>query len=113
MFIANDKILRRIILMSLAGTRGGPVRLKIILLLENKPSNINEISKKLGLDYKTVEHHIRVLEKSGLISSSDKKYDNAYAFRRALEDRLNNLSKKEGKPPALWDSDGAALKNGE
>ena len=31
-----------------------------------------------------------------MVKEQNKKYENAYAFRRALEDRLNNLSKKEG-----------------
>lgn len=31
-----------------------------------------------------------------MAKEQNKKYENAYAFRRALEDRLNNLSKKEG-----------------
>ncbi|OGI09793.1 MAG: hypothetical protein A3I68_05530 [Candidatus Melainabacteria bacterium RIFCSPLOWO2_02_FULL_35_15] len=31
-----------------------------------------------------------------MVKEQNKKYESAYAFRRALEDRLNNLSKKEG-----------------
>jgi hypothetical protein len=31
-----------------------------------------------------------------MVKEQNKKYENTYAFRRALEDRLNNLSKKEG-----------------
>ena len=100
MFIPTEKVLKRILTMSLAGTRGGPVRLQILLLLEKNPCNVNEISKKLSLDYKTIQHHIRVLEKSNLISSSRKKYDNVYelsALLKAHKDMLKWISANMGK----------------
>jgi DNA-binding transcriptional ArsR family regulator len=84
MFIPTKKVLKRVLLLSLAGTKGGYVRLQIIMLLQKKPSNINELAKKLSLDYKTVQHHIRVLEKSNLITSSKKRYGNAYKLSELL-----------------------------
>ena len=85
MFIPTKDILKRTLLMSIVGTRGGVVRLKILLLLESTSHNINELSKILSLDYKSVQHHIRVLEKSGLITPSGKKYANAYRLSSLLE----------------------------
>ena len=58
--------------------------MQIIMLLQKKPYNINELSKKFSLDYKTVQYHIRVLEKSNLIVSSKKKYDNFYTISTLL-----------------------------
>ena len=84
MLIPTRKVLKRVLLLSLAGTKGGYVRMQIIMLLQKKPYNINELSKKLSLDYKTVQHHIRVLEKSNLIVSSKKKYDNSYKLSTLL-----------------------------
>ncbi len=72
-------------MLSVAGTRGGIVRLRILLLLDKKPQNINELATELGLDYKTIQHHIRVMEKANLIKSSHKAYGNAYSVSDMLK----------------------------
>ena len=46
-----------------AGSRGGLNRLKIISKLKENPFNTNQLAKELGLDYKAIQHHIRVLRK--------------------------------------------------
>ena len=96
MFLPTKNALKRAIALSLTGTRGGLVRLKIIIMLEKSPQNINQISKRLCMDYKTIQHHIRVLEKSGLIKSSSYSYNNSYALSTLLmsnKDTLKELCK--------------------
>lgn len=39
---------------------------------------MNQIGKTLKLDYKTVQHHIKVLEENRLITSEEKKYGTIY-----------------------------------
>lgn len=51
----------------IAGSRGGATRTEIINLLRKKKVNANMVAKELGLDYKTVTHHLRVLEKNSLV----------------------------------------------
>lgn len=53
-------------------TRGGQNRVRIVELLRGEPANPNRISEKLTLDYKTVQHHIRMLEENGIIVASSK-----------------------------------------
>lgn len=48
----------------IAGTKGGETRGKIIELLEKNPSNANKIAEMLNFDYKTVRHHLKLLEKN-------------------------------------------------
>jgi predicted transcriptional regulator len=52
----------------LAGTTGGYNRVRILNELLKKPQNTNILSKKLNLDFKTVQHHLRVMEKNRLVT---------------------------------------------
>lgn len=63
----------------IAGTKGGETRGRIIDLLNKKPSNANKIAEILNLDYKTVRHHLEVLEKNNVIIAVNKgKYGAVY-----------------------------------
>ncbi len=59
--------MKHILLYLISGTRGGETRGRIISLLKKTPLNAHRISNVLNLDYKTVQHHLRVLEKNGLL----------------------------------------------
>lgn len=91
MIPVNEKVLRRLLMFALAGTRGGPMRMKILSLIIKKPCNVNEISKKFSIDYKTAEYHIRVLEKSSFVRSSSEKYDNKYELSALLKSNMKVL----------------------
>lgn len=56
----------------IAGTKGGETRGKMVELLKNTPSNANKISEMLNLDYKTIRHHLNVLEKNNIITAVNK-----------------------------------------
>ncbi len=60
------------------GSRGGSTRARILILLKEKPLNPNQIAKELNLNYRTVMHHLDVLEKNGLISKFRKGYGTPY-----------------------------------
>ena len=69
-----------------AGTKGGETRGKIIDLLKKKPSNANKIAEILKLDYKTVRHHLEVLEKNNIIAAINKgKYGAVYFLSEIME----------------------------
>jgi predicted ArsR family transcriptional regulator len=55
-----------------AGTRGGETRCRIISLINETPSNANRMAETLKLDYKTVRHHLDVLEKNNMITLVNK-----------------------------------------
>ncbi len=86
-----------ILLHLIAGTRGGPTRLQILSALDGGPLNANQLTTMLGLDYKTVRHHLQVLLENGLVTvSKEKKYGELYhitkyasmkmkAFERIME----------------------------
>lgn len=62
--------LKRNLSFLLLGQKGGKNRMEIIDLLWDRPYNINQISEKLQLNYRTVKHHINILLKYQLVSSS-------------------------------------------
>ena len=67
-----DPSFKRIMVYVFVGTRGGQNRIRIVELLRAEPANPNRISEKLTLDYKTVQHHIKLLEENGVVVSSSK-----------------------------------------
>ncbi|OYR83301.1 transcriptional regulator [Halorubrum ezzemoulense] len=62
----------------LAGTRGGPNRARLLRALDERPRNANRLAEDLDLAYKTVRHHLDVLEENGVIESTDQNYGAVY-----------------------------------
>ncbi len=60
--------LRQVLWYLIAGTRGGVNRARIIEALRERPYNANQLSEVLGLDYRTVRHHLDLLQKNGLLT---------------------------------------------
>jgi len=63
---------------TLAGTRGGPNRVRILNAIDDQPRNANQLAEDLDLAYTTVQYHLDVLETNGLITSSDADYGQVY-----------------------------------
>jgi Helix-turn-helix domain len=51
----------------LFGTRGGPNRRRILDALTLSPANAHQLAATLHLDYRTVRHHLRLLERHGAV----------------------------------------------
>ena len=60
--------LRQLLWFLLAGTRGGPNRARIIEALRARPRNPNQLGTDLSLDYRTIRHHLDLLERNGLVT---------------------------------------------
>ena len=80
-----DTNFRRIMWYIFAGMRGGPTRILLVELILSRPSNMNQISKELGMDYKTIQHHIKVLSENRIIVSEEKKYGTMFFPSALLE----------------------------
>ncbi len=77
----------------IAGTRGGPTRLGILLALLEGPLNANQICEIMSMDYKTVRHHLDILEKNHLLEvSKEKKYGEQYALREFVREKLSKMN---------------------
>lgn len=73
----------------IAGTKGGETRGRIIDLIKKKPSNANKIAEILKLDYKTIRHHLEVLEKNNVITAVNKgNYGAVYFLSEMMKSNL-------------------------
>jgi DNA-binding transcriptional ArsR family regulator len=90
--LTTDPAYRRIVYFLLAGSRGGTNRILILRHLKENPVNANKLASDLKLDYKTILHHLKVLEQHGLIASSDKgAYGNVYFLSSYFESQYSIL----------------------
>ncbi len=86
-----DKQTRKLLLYLFTSTRGGFTRLRIIMHLLEQPYNTHQLSKELGLDYKAIQHHMKVLEKNNMVSKIGEKYGAIFHLSTFLEININAL----------------------
>ena len=80
-----DKQTRKLLLYLFTSTRGGFTRLRIIMNLLDQPYNTHQLAQALDLDYKAVQHHMKVLEKNNLVSKIGEKYGAIFHLSNFLE----------------------------
>jgi DNA-binding transcriptional ArsR family regulator len=81
-----DPRFKRLLWSMIVSTRGGINRAKIINFLTESPSNANQVSIQLKLDYKTVIHHLNVLKKNSLvITDNEESYGATYFISPLME----------------------------
>ncbi len=95
--MANDPHARRLLWFVFTGSRGGLNRLRIITALKEKPQNTNQLANELGLDYKSIQHHINVLEKNNLISKEGEKYGITFFISTFLEVNMETFDEIANK----------------
>ena len=61
-----------------AGSVGAKNRIRIMSVLRKRPSNRNQLSTELGLEYKGIQHHIKVLEENNLVKKTEHQYSMPY-----------------------------------
>ena len=83
-------------------SRGATSRIRIISVLRNMPRNRNQLSTELDLDYKNIEHHLKVLEKNNLVIKTGKRYGLTFCVSALFENNEN-----------VFDEIVDRLKNGE
>ncbi|AJM91803.1 ArsR family transcriptional regulator [Nitrosopumilus piranensis] len=97
LIMVNDPDAKRLLWFIFAGSRGGLNRLKIISKLKENPLNTNQLANELGLDYKAIQHHIKVLEKNNLITKAGEKYGVMFFISTFLEVNMETFEEIEGK----------------
>ena len=82
----SGRSLKYLIGWLIAGTRGGATRAKIIEALKETPQNANQLANQLGMDYRTIRHHLKVLEKNKIITAAGEGYGVTYFLSPAMEE---------------------------
>jgi len=59
-------------------SRGDNTRIRIISVLRNIPRNRYQLSVELDLDYKAIQHHLKLLEKNNLVIKTGNRYGLTY-----------------------------------
>lgn len=72
-----------------AGTNGGPTRLHIITYLRERPYNTLALARILRMDYKSIQHHLRVLEKNNLVIRMGERYNVMFFISPYLEAKID------------------------
>jgi len=86
-----DKQTRKLLLYLFTNTRGGFTRLRIIISLLEKPYNTHQLATMLELDYKAIQHHMKVLEKNNMVSKIGDKYGALFYISNFLELNIRTL----------------------
>jgi len=76
----------------IAGTRGGINRARILWSLRHRPHNANDLAGFLGLDYKTVRHHLDVLRENDCVMTlGNEGYGMLYALSPHLQTHFEDF----------------------
>ncbi|GGL22777.1 winged helix-turn-helix transcriptional regulator [Halarchaeum sp. CBA1220] len=83
--------MRQLLWWLIGGSRGGKNRLRIVRALQRRPMNTNQLSNELELNYKTVQHHLEVLEENDVVTTRGDNYGKMYFLTDALTENLDIL----------------------
>ena len=84
----------------IAGTRGGITRAQIIRALKEAPQNANQLANLIEMDYRTIRHHLKVLEENRIITSAGDRYGLTYFLSPEMEENyalFEEIWKRFGK----------------
>jgi DNA-binding transcriptional ArsR family regulator len=95
---------KQLLLWLIEGSRGGVNRGRIIEAIKKEPLNANQLCNLLDVDYRTIRHHIDVLEKNHLITSVGEHYGKVFFISQDLEQNYGDFEE-------IWDRIAKRLKN--
>jgi DNA-binding transcriptional ArsR family regulator len=83
--------MRKLLWWLIAGSIGGPNRAEIIIALHNRPCNAHQLAENLKLNYKTVRHHLKILEEHGVVTSHKMKYGGLYFLSNSMDENYDTF----------------------
>ena len=83
--------MRQLLWWLIGGSRGGRNRLRILRALDDQPRNTNQLSNDLDLNYKTVQHHLEILEENDIVTTAGDNYGQMYFLSNRMTSNLDIL----------------------
>ena len=83
--------MKKVLWWLILGTRGGINRAKIIKKLKERPYNAHQLAEELNVNYRTIRHHIKILEDSEVVKSAGEKYGKMYFLSDNMEKNYNDF----------------------
>ncbi len=78
------------------GSRGGRTRMTIVNSLLDNPANAYQLTKTLSLNYRTILHHLELLEENRIVQGEGPKYGKVYFPTALLMENLQIYRKVTG-----------------
>ncbi|SFR51982.1 ArsR/SmtB family transcription factor [Halogeometricum limi] len=85
--------MRRVLWWLVGGARGGKNRLRVVRTLSETPMNANQLAEALDLNYKTVRHHLELLEENGVLTTMGDGYGKTYFLSDRMEQNMDLLDR--------------------
>ena len=83
--------MKKVLWWLILGTRGGMNRARIIKKLNERPYNANQLAEELNVNYRTIRHHIKILEDSNVVKSAGEKYGKIYFLSEDMEKNYDDF----------------------
>ncbi len=84
----SDPELRRLLWFLLGGKRGGENRARIIQTLRIRSMNTDQLARELGLQYKAIQHHVKILVDHSLLLPSGEGYGTLFVLSPWLKHHI-------------------------
>lgn len=84
--INNNLTIKSLLTWLIVSSKGGKTRAKIIRALKKTPQNSNQLAALLKVNYKTVRHHLAILEKNKLVISTGNRYSTTHFLSELMEE---------------------------
>ena len=65
----------------------------MIRAIKEQPRNALQLAEALHLDYTTIRHHLKILEKNGLVSTAGGRYGQVYFLSNSMESHWAELER--------------------
>ncbi len=75
------------------------MRYRIMKSIMENPKNANQLSVEAGVNYRTIEHHLKILTENGLLTVMGDGYGKVYFPSHIMESNLDlfvDISRKAG-----------------
>lgn len=85
----------------LTGTPGGPNRAGILQAIDRRPLNANQLADYLDLDFKTVRHHLDVLQENDVVRNSGDDHGAVYLLTQQAKANWHTVEERIGETEEL------------